>query len=116
MKNYRNPRLLALARQAPRCMSCGRANDGTVVAAHSNAQRHGKGMGIKAHDLPAYLCFRCHSEVDGVAGSFNRHERDRIWLDGMFQTFLWLLQEGHLQVARPRQVAALESFPIDPNP
>lgn len=39
--------------------------DGTVVAAHSNQSKHGKGRGIKASDqYVAALCYRCHYTVD----------------------------------------------------
>jgi len=45
-------------------MNCG-AQDGTVVAAHSNSLADGKGKGIKASDFKiAALCFRCHHELD----------------------------------------------------
>lgn len=41
-------------------------NPETVVWAHSNDQKHGKGMGLKANDeWGAYACFSCHSCVDG---------------------------------------------------
>jgi len=60
---YRNAKLKASAKHES-CVSCG-ANEGTIVWAHSNSQRHGKGMGIKAHDLfGAYLCHNCHSLYD----------------------------------------------------
>jgi hypothetical protein len=62
--NYRNKELTQSAKYEA-CVSCG-ANDGTIVWAHSNHQAHGKGMGIKSHDLfGAYLCSRCHDEYDG---------------------------------------------------
>ena len=93
---YRSPRLLKLANEAPECMACGRPKDGTIVAAHSNAQRHGKGMGIKAHDIPAFVCSRCHDEIDGRHGTFNKFERERMWMDAMFNSLVWLLMEGHL--------------------
>jgi len=55
--------LLDAARELP-CQHCG-AQDGTVVAAHSNQLRDGKGRGLKAHDYRiASLCYRCHSELD----------------------------------------------------
>lgn len=61
---YRNKRLLDEARHHP-CQYCG-VDDGTIVAAHSNEVRHGKGRGIKAHDIfIAYLCMACHDLVDG---------------------------------------------------
>ena len=61
--NYRNKKLTQSAKHEA-CVSCG-ADDGTVVWAHSNRQKHGKGMGIKAHDLfGAYLCHACHLSYD----------------------------------------------------
>ena len=45
---YRSKKLLALAQFAP-CMHCG-IEDGTIVAAHSNQLRDGKGRGLKSHD------------------------------------------------------------------
>lgn len=65
--NYRNKRILDEA-QHHACQSCG-SDDDTVVAAHSNQQRHGKGMGIKAHDcFVAYLCAACHYWLDQSSG------------------------------------------------
>ena len=61
--NYRNKKLLEIVRESP-CQCCGR-KDGTIVAAHSNQQRDGKGTSIKAHDYRiAALCYRCHHELD----------------------------------------------------
>lgn len=111
MSNFRSPALLALARLAPRCFCCQRPNDGTVVAAHSNAQRHGKGIGLKAHDLPAYVCIACHDEIDGRSGSYGRPMREALWADAMFGSMLWLLQDGHLQFTpnpRPAHLAPIE--------
>jgi len=51
----------------------------TVVPAHSNQSRHGKGRGIKAHDeftVPA--CFHCHAELDQGA-QFTREEKFALW-------------------------------------
>ena len=60
---YRNKKLLELARLLP-CQHCG-IEDGTVVAAHSNQLRDGKGRGLKSSDFRiASLCFRCHAEAD----------------------------------------------------
>lgn len=57
MTMFRNAKILAAARDVPRCTGCGKHNEGDVVAAHSNQQRDGKGTGIKAHDYRvAYLC------------------------------------------------------------
>jgi hypothetical protein len=61
--NWRSKKLTQSAKHES-CVSCG-ADDGTIVWAHSNEQKHGKGMGIKAHDLfGAYLCVRCHEKLD----------------------------------------------------
>ena len=60
---YRNEKLKKSARDAP-CVSCG-IDNGTTVWAHSNELKHGKGTGIKAHDIfGAYLCYKCHSDFD----------------------------------------------------
>jgi hypothetical protein len=46
------------------CVACG-VHDGTIVWAHSNEMEHGKGKGIKCHDLLGnYLCCRCHAAYD----------------------------------------------------
>lgn len=98
MSNYRSPKLLSHAKDCPRCMSCGLGNDGTVVGCHSNSQRHGKGMGLKAHDIPAFCCSDCHDRIDGRAGNLTRNQRDEMFLDAVFFTTLWLLQTGRMVV------------------
>lgn len=98
--NYRNPKLLRLASEVECCTHCGARNHGQVVACHSNSQRHGKGMSQKAHDLPAYLCAECHDLLDGRKGSLTRHEKDVMFLDSAFSSWLWLMQSGHLEVRR----------------
>lgn len=98
MGNYRNPKLLKLAAKAPHCMCCGAHNEGQVVACHSNKQRHGRGMGYKAHDLCMFGCMDCHDQLDGRRGSLTREEKDFMFYEGFYQTVLWLLQEGHLEV------------------
>lgn len=39
---FRSPKLLAMAKEAPVCFGCGKANDGDVVAAHANWSEYGK--------------------------------------------------------------------------
>ena len=74
---YRNKKLLEAARELP-CQHCG-ISDGTVVAAHSNQMRDGKGRGLKADDYRiASLCFRCHSDLDQGA-KMSRQERLEMW-------------------------------------
>lgn len=75
-KRYLNKRVLDEA-QHHKCQSCG-ADDDTVVAAHSNQSKHGKGMGRKAHDLPAYLCHACHTWLD--QGGSSRELKATMWM------------------------------------
>ncbi len=64
MANFRSKALRDSAKDE-RCVACGRL--GTTVWAHSNEQVHGKGTGIKAHDLIGlYLCYGCHVFYDTV--------------------------------------------------
>lgn len=75
--NYiRSKKLLENARLIP-CQWCG-ADDGTIVAAHTN-WGGGKGRGIKADDnLIASLCFSCHTELDQGA-MMTKGERQGMW-------------------------------------
>ena len=94
--NYRNAKLIEVVREAP-CMHCG-IEDGTVVAAHSNQLRDGKGRSIKAHDYRvAALCYGCHSELD-QGSKMTREERVQMWEDAHRKTIGWLFESGHLTV------------------
>lgn len=65
---HRDRKLLDLARDQS-CVNC-KADDGTIVAAHSNELAHGKGRGIKGDDaMSAHLCHRCHAWVDQGKGT-----------------------------------------------
>ena len=99
--NYRNPKLLKLASLAPHCMNpAGRAsNRGQIVACHSNSQRHGKGTSLKSHDIPAYLCGICHDHLDGRQGDLCRADKERMFLESVYESWLWLMREGFLQVS-----------------
>ena len=93
---YRNKKLLEIVRQAP-CMMCG-CKDGTVVAAHSNQLRDGKGKGLKAHDYRiAALCFQCHHEID-QGSKLSKQERIEKWDEAHRQTIGWLFDSAYLQV------------------
>ncbi len=95
--NYRDARLLRAVREAP-CMMCG-VQDGTVVAAHSNQLRDGKGRSIKAHDYRiAALCYRCHAEIDQGA-KLTKEERLEAWEDAHRKTLGWLFDTGRLTCA-----------------
>lgn len=94
--NYRNKPLLEVVRDAP-CQLCG-AQDGTVVAAHSNQQRDGKGMGIKAHDYRiAALCYSCHSQLD-QGSKMSKEDRQDIWEMAHRKTIGWLFENDRLKV------------------
>lgn len=83
--NYRNTKLLELARDQA-CVMC-HTQDGTVVSAHSNLGEHGKGMGMKADDsMIAWLCFRCHSNLD-QGSSMTRDERRDYTLTAICRTY-----------------------------
>lgn len=94
--NYRNQYLLERLRLSP-CQHCG-AQDGTVVAAHSNQLRDGKGKSIKAHDYRvAALCFKCHSQLD-QGRDLTKEERREMWEEAHRKTIGWLFSDGHLTV------------------
>lgn len=95
--NYRDSRLLRAVREAP-CMMC-KIQDGTVVAAHSNQLRDGKGKSIKAHDYRiAALCYRCHHEIDQGA-KMDKAERLEAWEEAHRKTIGWLFDRGFLTCA-----------------
>jgi len=98
MANYRNSKLLEDIRQLP-CSHCG-ADDGTVVAAHANELRFGKGRGIKAHDwATAALCFTCHAELDQGA-KLSKQERQAMWESAFFETLHNLWVHGIIQTRK----------------
>lgn len=73
----RSKPLLEACRQIA-CQHCG-AQDGTVVAAHSNQGMHGKGKSIKASDVyVASLCSICHHQLD-QGFLWSREQRIEIW-------------------------------------
>ena len=93
---YRNKKLLEIVRQSP-CQNCG-IKDGTIVAAHSNQLRDGKGRGIKAHDYRiAALCYGCHMELD-QGNKLSRDERINIWEEAHRKTIGWLFENDYLEV------------------
>ena len=93
---YRNKKLLEIVRNFP-CQHCGK-QDGTVVAAHSNQLRDGKGKGIKASDFRiASLCFTCHMELD-QGKNLSKQERLEMWEEAHRKTIGLLFDNGHLEV------------------
>ena len=73
-------------------------NPDTVVAAHSNKGRHGKGMGKKAHDwYVAHACSDCHDAIDGRTHThLSPLEREELWQRGFERTLDWGFQNGYI--------------------
>ena len=95
---YRNKTLLEIVRDIP-CQHCEIA-DGTVVAAHSNQLRDGKGRGIKSHDYRiAALCYACHMELD-QGKNLSKQERVEMWEEAHRRTIGLLFDNGKLQVIK----------------
>lgn len=95
---YRNKKLLEAVRESPFCWGCGKENDGTIVAAHSNQLRDEKGKGIKAHDFRiAALCFACHSGLD-QGKDMTKEERIELWEEAHRATIAWLFLSDILKV------------------
>jgi hypothetical protein len=91
---YRNKKLLEYARRLP-CQHCG-AEDGTVVAAHSNQLRDGKGRGLKASDYRiASLCYSCHSEID-QGKKLDKSERVSMFEDAHRSTIGEFFERGYI--------------------
>ena len=69
-----------------------------MVAAHSNQQRDGKGMGIKAHDYRiAALCYTCHANID-QGKTLSKQEKFEAFDKAHRDTIGWLFENGHLEV------------------
>ena len=89
---YRNKKLLEIARLLP-CQHCG-IEDGTVVAAHSNQLRDGKGRGLKSSDFRiASLCFCCHAEAD-TSSTLTKVARIEMWEQAHRATIGELFERG----------------------
>jgi hypothetical protein len=90
--NYvRSKKLLENARLIP-CQRCG-AEDGTVVAAHTN-WGSGKGRGIKADDnMIASLCYECHMMID-QGKDLPWYERQEKWSLAHYKTVKKLVLLG----------------------
>ena len=93
---YRNKKLLEAVRAA-HCMHCG-IDNGTVVAAHSNQLRDGKGRGIKADDYRiAALCHCCHYTLD-QGSKLTKEQRVEMWENAHRKTIGWLFDNGIILV------------------
>lgn len=97
--NYRNPKITQSADGRVCTMQIpGTCNhdSATTVWAHSNKLRHGKGRGIKAHDIfGAYLCGNCHDWYD--KGPASRSEKDDAFQLAHEASLLILVKSGILK-------------------
>lgn len=72
------------------CIRCG-ADDGTIVPAHANQIRLGKGMGLKAEPWTVIpLCAKCHNWLDN--GQAERLETLEAYTQGWNRHMAALLQ------------------------
>jgi hypothetical protein len=98
---FRSQRLLNQARGQSCTLnipSVCNGNPETTVAAHSNQLRHGKGMGIKAHDCYiAWACSNCHAEID-QGNKLSRQEKIEYWQIGFEKTILQMFLRGMIVV------------------
>ncbi len=93
----RSRKILQAARTEP-CQFCFK-QDGTTVAAHSNQQMHGKGMGIKASDeFVAFLCYSCHTAID-QGRALSKSDRRQMWQIAHERTRQILIDRGLLESA-----------------
>lgn len=95
---YRNQKLRDLAKEVECCQFCFQLSCGGVVLAHSNKLKHGKGRGQKAHDVAMYLGMSCHDLYDGRTPGWGPEHRLLCEAKAVYNSFLWLLQNGHLEV------------------
>lgn len=71
----------------------------TTVWCHSNESRHGKGRGIKAHDVfGAWGCRACHDWYDN--GTATREDKAAAFRAAMEATYLQLFSRGLVTVAK----------------
>lgn len=95
---WQSKKLRELVRDFP-CQHCG-AEDGTIVACHSNQLRDGKGMGLKTPDYRiAALCYACHTELDNGM-LWSRAERIDIWEEAHRATIGLLFERNLIGVLK----------------
>lgn len=100
LANYRNRRLLDAIHEAPCCAVFPHQCSGTVIPAHSNEARFGRGYAYKSHDWAvAALCPEAHDYVDGKKGGWDKETKHAEWLRAYIKTQDWLWQTGRVKVA-----------------
>lgn len=82
-------------------VNCNRNRD-TVVWCHSNLSIHGKGHGLKAHDIFGfYGCSGCHDWYDGrtLMSRGTAAEKRELFFMAHARSLLRLVEKGLVQVA-----------------
>lgn len=97
--NFRSQALRDLASECEECCFCGAFAPQAIVACHPNSLRYGKGIGMKAEDLVAYLCPECHDLLDGRGGTLTRFEKDCMFLEAFYASMRWAFSTGRIGVA-----------------
>jgi hypothetical protein len=72
----------------------------TVIAAHSNKGRHGKGTSLKAHDIfVTWCCSSCHDALDGrVQTDLTPAEIQDFWQWGFERTLVEAITQGIIKI------------------
>lgn len=94
----------ALCKDRP-CIRCG-ADDETIVPAHANQLRLGKGTGLKAAPWTVIpLCLKCHTWLDN--GKASRLETLEAYTQGWNRHMANLLDEGQVEIRghSPKELA-----------
>lgn len=103
--NYRSRPLLDLAHRVNYCQLqlpgvCETYSANGCEPAHSNSQRHGKAMSLKAHDFfhcPA--CHSCHVELD-QGRKFSKEQKAEFFMAGWERTMAYYFREGWIGVVK----------------
>ena len=92
---FRSRKLLDLAHKLNTCPLCGQYIPHGLEPAHSDSQKHGKGMGHKAADhFHAAICHDCHETLPRMP----RAERELTWQRAYEATMTTYWERGWLQV------------------
>lgn len=95
---YRNRKLLDLAHKLNDCPLCSKYQDWGLNPMHSNQQRHGRGLGLKAADhFHAAGCNECHDLID-KSSTLSREEKEALWQRAFEITLTRYWENGWLVV------------------
>ena len=98
MTIFRNRKYLDFLRTLP-CMFhiSGVCSGGQTIAAHSNALRHGRGVGHKASDSYSIAsCNECHRWYD--EGKAKRADKDQAYQAAVERQLAWLVENEKIRL------------------